>query len=153
MHRGNEIVDHPYLAGGLHAANYIEIHCWRGRRRRDRVIRVRDAGRGTVPAGDVGQPGTDETGWTPIPPLNCNGVSAAAGSEQTTPSNIVHAKTVFMILPLKLASRRAQLLCGVWQDQGGRKSFGLIETICRSLWRLSDRQRPTCPHLAPGGQN
>jgi hypothetical protein len=72
-----------------------------------------DEGGETVSSGSVkqgpdeAQPVTDETGWTPIPPLNCNvvdpadaaAVCAAAGSDQTTPSNIVHAKTFFMIPP------------------------------------------------------
>jgi hypothetical protein len=96
MHGGNEIVDHPDLASGLHAANYVEIHCGV----------IVSSGSVTQGAGAVGQPVTDETGWTPIPPLNCNGVSATAGSEQTTPSIVVHAKAFFMILPLKPASRR-----------------------------------------------
>jgi hypothetical protein len=31
LHRGREIVDHPYLASRAHAANYIVTRYWRGR--------------------------------------------------------------------------------------------------------------------------
>jgi hypothetical protein len=57
----------------------------------------------TVQGEVVPQPVMLETGSTPIPPLKYNGyndVCAAAGSDQTTPSNIVHAKPFFMIPPL-----------------------------------------------------
>lgn len=49
--------------------------------------------------GVPGQPVTLEMGSTPIPPLNCHGLSAAAGSDQTAPSNIVHANAFFMTPP------------------------------------------------------
>jgi hypothetical protein len=55
-HRGIELVDHADLPGGLHAANYIPIHALDDLRRRQC--------RGTA------TPEYEETGWTPIPPLN-----------------------------------------------------------------------------------
>jgi hypothetical protein len=43
---------------------------------------------------------TDETGMTPIPPLNFKLVSsAAAGSESTTPRSIVQANAFFIMAP------------------------------------------------------
>jgi hypothetical protein len=49
---------------------------------------------------------TDETGMAPIPRLNFKiESSAAAGSENTTPRNIVQANAFFiMALPLTIAS-------------------------------------------------
>src|SRR5262249_19193624 len=45
----------------------------------------------------------EETGMTPIPPLNFNS-SAAAGSEKTTPRNIMHANA-FLITALLFQQR------------------------------------------------
>src|SRR5262249_47358668 len=58
----------------------------------------------TDAVGGVGATATpEETGWTPIPPLNFNS-SAAAGSEKTTPRNIMHANA-FLITALPFQER------------------------------------------------
>src|SRR5262249_31550256 len=58
-------------------------------------------------AGNAGQLITDETGMTPMPPLNFKS-SAAAGCEKTTPRNIVYANAFFiMSLSLPYTQRSA----------------------------------------------
>jgi hypothetical protein len=96
-HRRIEIVDHPDLASRQHVANYVAINRWRGHCGWWVCVRrVCDAGCGRRRAIDDIRNGMD-----PYPALNFNPPSsAAAGSEQATPSNIVHAKVfLIMILP------------------------------------------------------
>jgi hypothetical protein len=84
--------------------------------------------------------------------LNCNPPppSAAAGSDQTTPSNIVHTKAFFMITPPCKPDRPVALhwFTAFGSFKGNLADFGNMVTIFRSLWHLSDTQKPACLHLA-----